>query len=183
MNITCCELTFFKVFYANLCEQSRVPKYLSNCSFGDIHASFWQVGFWIVIHVTLKDTPYYSKLISLNVHEILIQGCIPNFSSLAWKTKKSEKHLYSSLHTKFQVSSLKNKKVGENVHCAPLKCTVHCKWFKIPKILLRDMIGIIITHIHDNHIQVWGFFTFSAILAYCGTSACITIVQSIPPVK
>ena len=22
-------------------------------------------------------------------------------------------------------------------------------------------------HVHDNHIQVWGFFTFLAILAYC----------------
>ena len=63
----------------------------------------------------------------------------------------------SRLHTKLQLSSLKNKKVGktaQNVHCAVCMCTRSApKIVKNALVLLRNIIGIIKPHIQDNHIE------------------------------
>ena len=63
----------------------------------------------------------------------------------------------SCLHTKLQLSSLKNKKVGKtarNVHCTVCVCARSApKIVQNALVLLRNIIGIIKTHIHDNHIE------------------------------
>ena len=61
------------------------------------------------------------------------------------------------MHTKLQLSSLKNKKVGKtarNVHCTVCVCARSApKIVQNALVLLRNIIGIIKTHIHDNHIE------------------------------
>ena len=101
--------------------------------------------------------PYFSKVLNENVYKILIHTCTPNYSSLSLKTKKLEKQramcavrVYtvrtlffknfeweclqnqnSRLHTKLQLSSFKNKKVGKTARNMRAICTlcsarVHC---------------------------------------------------------
>ena len=94
--------------------------------------------------------PVCQKIAYRNVYEIPIHACTPNYSSVAWKTKKlgkqcamctvlcacalcapylSKNSVYeclrnanSHLHTKLQLFTLKNKKVGKQCKMCAVQC-------------------------------------------------------------